>query len=175
MLIKTTLEDRQLARKLSDERCSYKKSLGIVGHRVDVNSSNEEICYYGLLAEIIVAKLLGVKVNTELFMGSDEGFDLVWRGKTVQVKYSYYPQGRLITRSQLQLAKNDPLNAEYFFLVRPYLFPENDLAVDVRYCTRLTVERKAHLLELQTGTGLCEVVEADELSELSFIPTDMEG
>lgn len=83
----TELERWALA-KLASERNANKERHGVRTRKVDNDLSDEEMHYIGLKAEYAIAKLLGVDFNPENMLSGDGGTDIIYRGLTVDVKYS---------------------------------------------------------------------------------------
>jgi hypothetical protein len=73
---------------LAKRRNDNKKKHAVASKKVDDELSDEMMHYIGLKAEYAVAKLLGVEFNIENTLEGDSGFDLIYRGLTIDVKYS---------------------------------------------------------------------------------------
>lgn len=103
--------DREIASKDVERRELPKREFGIPTQKIDASRSDYRIDYYGLLAEIAVGKVLGVPHNTHELPAGDDGYDLVWRGKRCEVKFTFYPKGHLLTK------RREDIRADLFVLV----------------------------------------------------------
>jgi hypothetical protein len=65
-----------------------KSSHSVRDQMFDQRNTSEGINQIGHLGEMAVGKVLGVPVDMEIRTGGDEGYDLFYEGKTVQVKTS---------------------------------------------------------------------------------------
>lgn len=83
----------------------------VPNYRIDKEHRDLEINYMGILSEMAVAKVLNVPLDTSIDLGGDKGYDLVWNGLKVDVKYSYHPGGRLF------VFPGKPLLADVYVLV----------------------------------------------------------
>jgi len=69
---------------------------------VDQSRTDGDIDVIGVMAEVAVAKLLGLDYDRILAIGTDDGSDLVFNGITIDVKSSFYQTGRLMLRRELR-------------------------------------------------------------------------
>lgn len=83
--------------RLSENIERLKRFCNVQSKKVDVENSDFIIGKLGLMAEWAVSKLCGFPINMELFEDSgDFGIDGEVRGKTIDVKFSRWPNGKLI-------------------------------------------------------------------------------
>jgi hypothetical protein len=75
-------------RELTDAIQSHKESRGIKTKKIDPNFSDWDVQFIGLKGEAGVAKFLGCKIDRRVMDGGDDGRDLKWLGRTIQVKTS---------------------------------------------------------------------------------------
>jgi len=103
MIVTFTAQDLKMIEKLAHGRNDPK--IGVVrNRRIDQKRGDLQINFKGLLAEHAVATALGIKINKETGLYGDGGItDLVFRGKTVQVKYNFYRDGSLYFNFQSEL------------------------------------------------------------------------
>lgn len=73
---------------LAEERNTNKEKHGVKTQSVDKQMSGAEMHYVGLKAERAVAKLLRSSISEENTLEGDDGYDLVYNGLAVDVKYS---------------------------------------------------------------------------------------
>ena len=111
MDVELTDEDREIASVLAHKRNDPKIAYAVPNYRFDESHSDFDIHYVGVLAEIAVAKVLGISVDKNIDLGGDQKFDLVWKGLKIQVKYNHYSWG------ELYLVKGEPLVADVYVLV----------------------------------------------------------
>jgi len=74
--------------ELAYGRQSLKEDLGVETKKLDSRSSDGDLHYVGLKAEMAVAKLMGLEIDRDHHGDGDRGYDFVWRGLTIDVKYS---------------------------------------------------------------------------------------
>jgi hypothetical protein len=75
-------------RDLTDAIQSLKESRGIQTKKIDPNYSDWDVQFIGLKGEAGAAKFLGCKIDRRVMDGGDDGRDLRWQGRTIQVKTS---------------------------------------------------------------------------------------
>lgn len=71
---------------IAERRSCVKVAAGQAPRGIDKRQSNFSLHVHGVLGEIAVAALLGVKIDTSVTVYGDSGHDLVYRGHTIQVK-----------------------------------------------------------------------------------------
>jgi hypothetical protein len=82
-----------LARLASDAITQYSESHNYDNTKKRDERSSNELFYQGFGAELAVAKVLNIYPD----MSSDYSeYDLLWEGKTINVKSTKYPNGRLL-------------------------------------------------------------------------------
>lgn len=82
--------------ELARRRCLPKRKLGIAKGFDDVRHGDVEGDFVGICGEYAVAKLYNVAFDTAIHYHGDNGVDLTVAGKTIQVKSTFYPRGRLL-------------------------------------------------------------------------------
>ena len=85
MIYTLSPDDLDLADDLARQRNGSKEAAGIRSHKV-ANRSDQSIHYLGLLAEIAVARTLGVEIDRNIYLTGDSGYDLRWSGQSIDVK-----------------------------------------------------------------------------------------
>ncbi len=89
MIVELTFDELAKAKRLADLRNS--KNGKVPNRRETRRHSDFEIDYAGILAEIAVAKILGVGIDERFLMGGDDHApDLMFEGWTVEVKATMY-------------------------------------------------------------------------------------
>jgi hypothetical protein len=68
------------------DRCAFKEQHRIKHKRIDNKRDNFQITREGLMGEWALSIALDVPVNTELYLGTDEGTDFAYKGYTIDVK-----------------------------------------------------------------------------------------
>lgn len=86
--IKLTDDELRRLAASAKKRNAKKEKYGVQTRKVDSELSDEELHYIGLKAEFAVAKLLKVDINLENTLSGDGGIDIIYRGLSVDVKYS---------------------------------------------------------------------------------------
>lgn len=129
------LETYQIAWAAAD-RCQYKRSKGLINYkRVDQMRNNFATAREGLTGEWAVANELGLKVNTEHYVGGDPGYDFIYHGWKVDVK---------TTRARLLLFQSmDKFVADIAILVK--ILTDDS----VRICGAISRERFAQVHEIR--------------------------
>jgi uncharacterized protein YunC (DUF1805 family) len=91
LVIKFNEAEIAFLRELTDAIQHHKVSRGIKTKNI-TSISDWDVQYIGLKGEAAVAKLLGLKIDRRVMDGGDDGRDLFWRGRTIQVKASFPAQ-----------------------------------------------------------------------------------
>ena len=76
--------------KLAEERNGKKEKHGVATKKIDRQVSDLEMHYIGIKAEYAVSKLIGTDFNPTNMLAGDDGSDFVYRGLTVDVKFSQF-------------------------------------------------------------------------------------
>lgn len=90
----------------------YKRGRGIPAGKMEFGKSNYLVEVVGIKGEAAVAKYLGVKINRAIQDAGDDGRDLSWRGRHIQVKSSF-PASTL----HLLVNDSDSLKCDYLVFV----------------------------------------------------------
>lgn len=117
------------------------KALSIVGaQRAKDARGTIEQHEQGIFGEFAVAKYLGIteKVDTEIYEDGDPGYDLTFRGKTIDVK----TVGPRVNNPFLAVSTYSELVADYYVLVQQLNFSNYRL---IGYAHRLQVEQSRTL------------------------------
>jgi hypothetical protein len=88
-----------------------KRDAFVPSQRVTNTHSEISIDFFGALAEIAVSKLLHISIDEKMILGGDGGYDFVWMGVKIDVKYTYHKDGHLIVMSK------DKLLADIYILL----------------------------------------------------------
>lgn len=99
---------------LATSRQGVKERYGVTTKKVDGQLSNRDLHYLGLKGEHAVAKLMGTQVNRVNTPHGDGGVDFIYRGLTVDVKYS---------QLDIKLFLDDSPKADILILVQPLTRP----------------------------------------------------
>jgi hypothetical protein len=86
--VRITPEELASMADLAFRRNSKKERHGVKSRKVDKELGEEEAHYVGLKAELAVSKLLGAHMDTRNTLEGDDGKDIIYRGLTVDIKYS---------------------------------------------------------------------------------------
>lgn len=135
-------------------RCQYKREAGIVNSkRVDQNRDDYQITREGLSGEWAVAKVLGLPVNLENYLGGDPGWDFEYYGIRVDVKTSRAKY--LLFRNMDQFKADCAIYAKYL----------NEYQVDLMGFVSKEEFTEKHL-RLDFGYGFNCVMDGDELNDI---------
>jgi hypothetical protein len=74
--------------KLALERNANKELHNVASKKIDEGLTEVDAHYAGIKSEYAVAKTIGVEINMENMLRGDGGVDLIYRGHTIDVKYS---------------------------------------------------------------------------------------
>jgi hypothetical protein len=96
--------DRVKAARLVVLREAPKRQHGVATKKVSEKHTDWAIDYYGVLAEMAVAKILDIELEEKRLISGDDGYDLVWKEKTIDVKFTFYRSGQLIIPDYCALA-----------------------------------------------------------------------
>ena len=77
---------------IASERQKNKEKHAVRSQRTDPKQTDLEIHRKGVAAELAVARMLGVDVDSTIMISGDDGTDLKFKGRTIQVKYNEYFQ-----------------------------------------------------------------------------------
>lgn len=80
-----------------------KREMTVPSQKVSKNRTDQEIDLLGILAEMAIAKLLGVSLEKKRMLTGDNGYDILWKNRKVEVKYTYHTKGHLMVRSKERL------------------------------------------------------------------------
>jgi hypothetical protein len=112
MNISFTDEDREFARKMVYIREHRKRGELVKSQKVAPDRSDEAIDYIGVLAEMAISKALNVPPpEMTNLLGGDGGWDFMVNSNKIEVKYTFYPHGRLL------LHNKSKLKADYYVLL----------------------------------------------------------
>lgn len=78
--------EREQVDRLAAERNRFKQQAGIPTRRYAAWRDDETTHRLGLQAEAVIARLLGVRLNTAHTLAGDGGYDLAWNGMRLDVK-----------------------------------------------------------------------------------------
>ncbi len=90
-IIKLTDEEVSNALAFIDEMRGDKIEKSVTDKKFDKNNTSYAVNLMGYLGEVAVAKMLEVPTDTTVRTAGDDGYDLVFEGKTIQVKTSVLP------------------------------------------------------------------------------------
>ena len=96
MDVEMTYDDREFALEKTYERNRRKREAGVKDQKFDSTRGTLLIDYMGLLGERAVAKTLGIPVQQFNGLEGDEGYDLIWHGLKLQIRYTFHNRGHLI-------------------------------------------------------------------------------
>ena len=149
----TELDTYEIAWAAAD-RCAYKRNAGVSNNkRVDQIRDDFQITREGLSGEWAVAKVLGLPVNTENYLGGDPGWDFEYFGIKIDVKTS---RARYLLFRDLKLFKAD------YAIYAKYL---NEYQVDLMgFVTREEFIQKHSKVNL--GYGIHHVMDGNELNDI---------
>jgi hypothetical protein len=112
MLIDLTRAEISLLELMARQRYQPKLAAGFGASKADDKSSFHEVNVRGVVGEYAVAKYLDLPLNTESYgLWGDSGHDLIYRGKTLQVKFNTHFDG------DLYFPKADKFISDYGVLV----------------------------------------------------------
>lgn len=106
-----TLDDLEKAKRIVETRQIGKRINSIKNSKISKKKTEFEIDYHGVLAEMSVASVLGIDVDSSEMLHGDDGYDLMFNGKKIEVKFSFYPNADLI------MMKKTDLKADFYILV----------------------------------------------------------
>ena len=98
MNIKLSKKDFHDANKIAKGRMMTAKSWNLTNQQQDKTRSNADIEKIGVYGEYVVA--LAYDLNTPDCCGFDDGIDLWFGDKTIQVKTTYYEHGHLLFKAK---------------------------------------------------------------------------
>lgn len=96
MVWRVRLTDNELS-LLSDvttRRCRTKRDHGVATQKYDRRRTDWEICYFGFMGEVGVARALCQEPNWSVLIGGDSGSDVTFGGQQLQVKTPLTKQTR---------------------------------------------------------------------------------
>lgn len=158
LLIRLTPAELSRCKQVAALRWQLARASGVVDQRRDSSRSLSDIDLLGVKAEQAVAKALDLEYTAAL--GIDDGADMYAGDVSIDVKATFYPNGKLLIRSQAQA------KADVFVLVAVV---DGDDAV-MRLCG--WISRKGFLAQCKTvdlgkGPGLAmEQADLRHLTEL---------
>lgn len=143
-------------KSIANERESQKKK-----YKSTKNWSKESTHFLGLIGELCFSIHTGLKIDKELKVGGDDGYDFIYNGKTYDIKTtSYY------SKPNLTQNLNPKKWADYYILVGVNI--DKKVAKIFGYATKEAVQN-AELYDY--GYGNRRVIEADNLNK--GIPEDI--
>lgn len=150
-MITVRLNKKELseARQHSNFRLQLSLATNLVNQRRGNKWGEKDIEYLGVRAEIAVAKLFGFD---SIGMGIDDGSDFYFDEVSIDVKATFYKNGRLIFRSR------DKVKADVIVLVNQV--SEEVLNIE-GWCTKEHYLKKAEVKDLGNGSTL--VLEPENL------------
>lgn len=77
-----------------------KREMKVATRKVSENRSDEDIDYLGVLAEMAISKLLKTPLVKNRLIRGDDGYDILWKKKRIEVKYTYHKRGHLMVRNR---------------------------------------------------------------------------
>jgi hypothetical protein len=78
--------DLLLLHEVTSKRCSTKSAHSVASQKHDRARTDWDICYFGFMGEVGVARALCIDPDWSVLIGGDSGFDLSLGGITCQVK-----------------------------------------------------------------------------------------
>lgn len=110
MHIRLSKEDTYKIAWAAADRCAFKEQHRIKHKRIDSKRDNYAITREGLMGEWALSIALEKPVNTDLYLGTDDGYDFEYEGYTIDVK---------TTRAKYLLFQNlDKFKADVAALVK---------------------------------------------------------
>jgi|WetSurSiteA1Bulk_404760.scaffolds.fasta_scaffold26807_2 hypothetical protein len=142
MQIKFSDEDRATALEQVKMR-EIPKRIRKINNQKICTKKDETVDYFGVLAEIALAKIFNVKLPLRNLLSGDEGWDLKVNGDKIEVKYTFYRNGRLLVRDKSKI------KADYFFLLTG-----DDKSMEIAgWIDKETFLRKGYFKDLGYGTN----------------------
>lgn len=110
MIVNLSPEEISMCKKAASMRWQLARVSNVANQRKDFSRSDEQIDELGVMAELCVHKVFNIEFNYSL-SGIDTGADLYIGDYSIDVKSTFYPDGKLIFKS------NDYFKADACILV----------------------------------------------------------
>ena len=110
--IRLSDSDLGLLHEVTTKRCETKVTHAVATQKFDRKRTDWEICYFGFMGEVGVARALCIEPNWSVLVGGDSGSDLIVDEKMLQVKTPLTKQ----TKDWLYFNDEERFNAEYGIL-----------------------------------------------------------
>jgi hypothetical protein len=90
------VSDADLARlhEVTTKRCETKSTYSVATQKYDRRRTDWEICYFGFMGEVGVARALCIEPNWSVLIGGDSGADVSFGGNMLQIKTPLTKQTR---------------------------------------------------------------------------------
>jgi len=156
MIINLSSEEISKCKKTASMRWQLARISNVVNQRKDSSRSDEQIDELGVMAELCVHKLFNIDFDYAL-SGIDTGADMYIGDYSIDVKSTFYPDGKLIFKS------NDYFKADACVLV--CRINENEYRV-AGCISRQQFLSKSSRGRLKPDLPECNSVGQDELSDI---------
>jgi hypothetical protein len=167
MIVSITPEEIERVRIFAIKVGENKRNNKVFDMRYNTNKSSEETDFDGFLAEFAVRKLLGIEFVEEFFEKDDGGIDIVYKGRTWQVKWCNYRfDGHFFINSNKELLADVgvlviPTGDENILNVRGWISRE-------RFYNELK-EQREHGIESDFGYGRRKAVHMSKLDKMELL------
>lgn len=156
-LVRLTRREMSDARQAASGRWQLCRASGVVNQKKS-NRSDADLDLLGVKSEIAVAKVLGVDYNP-YDMGIDDGMDMWFGDRSIDVKATFHQTGRLILKSA------DAFRADCAILVTE---SEDDTVLRIiGGCSRDRFKAEASYTDI--GYGKRWVMEQNQLSPIEVV------
>lgn len=98
ILVSLTRAEIAQCKQAAALRWQLARASGVVNQRKDTDSSDDDIDYLGIRAELAAAKVLGCDY-TPSALGIDEGIDMFIDDLSIDVKSTFHQSGKLLFKS----------------------------------------------------------------------------
>ena len=157
MLVKLTNRELSDARKAASGRWKLSRAAGVVNQK-RAAESDEDLDLLGIKAEIAVAKLLRLDYSP-FDLGIDDGMDMWFGDKSIDVKATFHETGKLLFKSL------EAFRADCGILVTK---TQDDSVMNVAGgCSRQRFLQEAEHVDL--GRGKCYVMQQENLQPIQQV------
>eukprot|EP00919_Chromeraceae_sp_WS-2016_P009199 GHVR01021644.1.p1 GENE.GHVR01021644.1~~GHVR01021644.1.p1 ORF type:complete len:172 (+),score=20.95 GHVR01021644.1:147-662(+) len=152
MLVQIPPRDLSKCRQAATGRWQLARMSGVGNQRKDGSRSDNDIDYLGVRAEFAVAALLQLDYEPSA-LGIDDGADMWCGGVNIDVKSTFYPDGRMLFKSR------DAFKSVVCVLVSS---TEDDSVMNVRGWAA-AADFSEHSVQVDLGHGPCWIMENEKL------------
>jgi hypothetical protein len=164
LIITLTKEDIARCKQAAALRWQLARASGVVNQRKDTDSTDNDLDYLGLKAELAVAKAFNTEFRPENF-GIDSGVDMFIDSIGIDVKATFHQQGHLLFKTL------DAFKADLAILVTA---TDNDNVMKITGW----ISRDRFLnttVQKDFGKGNCYVIPQDQLATIEDLWLKMTG